>query len=247
MAFRNGMVRLHVTIPQSDRPLTFLLDSGAGASVIDATTAQRLGLKFGRSEAVQGVHTRGVARRVKIAGTTGGVPVPASMLALDLRAVSAATGCQVDGLLGFDFFRSRVVQIDYAAGMVRILSRGELAAGGVVLPLSARNGALMVEAGVGENHAARLRVDTGCSSAVEWAPGRPARAGGSNSIGVLAAGGKSSLLDVRLGSLPCGAVPVGLHARQIFPGEDGLLGNGLLSRFTVTIDAVKKRLILSER
>jgi len=43
-------------------------------------------------------------------------------------------------------------------------------------------------------------------------------------------------------------VPTGLHERAIFPGEAGLLGNDLLSRFsTVTIDAKAARLILEKR
>lgn len=43
-------------------------------------------------------------------------------------------------------------------------------------------------------------------------------------------------------------VPTGLHQTAIFPGEAGLLGNGLLSRFsTVTIDAKAGRVILGER
>ena len=40
-------------------------------------------------------------------------------------------------------------------------------------------------------------------------------------------------------------VPTGLHETAIFPGEAGLLGNALLSRFsTVTIDAKAGRVIL---
>jgi len=42
-------------------------------------------------------------------------------------------------------------------------------------------------------------------------------------------------------------VPTGLHETAIFPGEAGLLGNGLISRFsTVTIDAKAGRVILKE-
>lgn len=42
-------------------------------------------------------------------------------------------------------------------------------------------------------------------------------------------------------------VPTGLHEVAIFPGEAGLLGNGLISRFsTVTLDAKAGRVILKE-
>jgi hypothetical protein len=51
---------------------------------------------------------------------------------------------------------------------------------------------------------------------------------------------------VQLGAETIPAVPTGLHEEEIFPGEAGLLGNALLSRFLVTVDAVKGRLILQK-
>jgi hypothetical protein len=39
----------------------------------------------------------------------------------------------------------------------------------------------------------------------------------------------------------------GWHDARFFPGEDGLLGNGVLSRFTVTVDATGRRLYLAKR
>jgi len=52
---------------------------------------------------------------------------------------------------------------------------------------------------------------------------------------------------VGLGEHEFKKVPTGLHDVAIFPGEAGLLGNGLLSRFsTVTIDAKAGRLVLGK-
>jgi len=43
-------------------------------------------------------------------------------------------------------------------------------------------------------------------------------------------------------------VPTGLHEKAIFSGEAGLLGNGLLSRFSsITIDTKFNCLILEQR
>jgi len=36
-----------------------------------------------------------------------------------------------------------------------------------------------------------------------------------------------------------------MHATEIFPDEAGLLGNGVLSNYTITIDAVQNRLLLA--
>jgi hypothetical protein len=39
-------------------------------------------------------------------------------------------------------------------------------------------------------------------------------------------------------------MPVGVHDSPFFPGESGLVGNDLLSRYRVTFDFGKKRLVL---
>jgi len=41
------------------------------------------------------------------------------------------------------------------------------------------------------------------------------------------------------------AVRTGIHTEQMFAGEAGLIGNGLLSQFRVTLDADKSRVLLS--
>ena len=110
------MVWVNVSAAGEPVPLHFLLDSGASASVLDLGTARRLGTTLGAVETVQGVHTRATAYRVSaFSAEVGGAPVPSSMLAIDLAAVSAECHRHIDGLLGADFFRGRVVQIDYAA------------------------------------------------------------------------------------------------------------------------------------
>jgi hypothetical protein len=54
--------------------------------------------------------------------------------------------------------------------------------------------------------------------------------------------------NVRLGRHVFADVPTGLHASPIFGREAGLLGNGLLSRFSaITIDAKNARLVLGTR
>jgi hypothetical protein len=51
---------------------------------------------------------------------------------------------------------------------------------------------------------------------------------------------------VSLGGREFAQVPTGIHHRAIFPGESGLLGNGLLNHFkTVTVDTKSARLVLT--
>jgi hypothetical protein len=52
---------------------------------------------------------------------------------------------------------------------------------------------------------------------------------------------------VRIGGTEFQSVSTGLQDHQIFPGEAGLLGTPLLSRFAlVTFDTLSKRLILKK-
>src|SRR5436189_5704201 len=50
---REGLLWLRVTLSQSKEPLNFLLDTGAGASVITRSTADRLKLKLGSTITVR--------------------------------------------------------------------------------------------------------------------------------------------------------------------------------------------------
>src|SRR5947208_2813477 len=50
-----GMIWLKVTCAGHAEPLTFLLDSGAGATVFDLAAARRTGLELGARETVRGV------------------------------------------------------------------------------------------------------------------------------------------------------------------------------------------------
>src|SRR5205823_1057610 len=45
--FREGLLWIEVSVPQSKAPLSFLMDTGAGVSVINLSTAKRIGLKLG--------------------------------------------------------------------------------------------------------------------------------------------------------------------------------------------------------
>jgi predicted aspartyl protease len=248
--YADGMIWVKVSVVGHNSPLNFLLDSGAGASVLDLTVARRLGVKLGRPENVQGVGGRATAYRVNdFAASASSVRTPRSLLALDLSGVSAGMHQRIDGLLGADFFRGRIVQLDYAAHKLRLLGRGELNTGaGEILPLAMRNDAMCVRVGVAGNPAEWMRIDTGCNRALEWvATGAKAKVLAGTSVGISSGSTRQVSAEVQLGSHRLADVSVGVHSRQIFQGEAGLLGNGILSKFTVTIDVAKDRLLLAKR
>jgi len=247
--YAGGLVWLKVHCSGHTTPYNFVLDSGAGETVIDLASAKHAGISLGRVVPVQGVLGSSQAYRVEsVAGKFAGVPIPSEMLAMDLRTVSEGCGRRIDGLLGLDFLRRHIVEINYGRRTVRILERGDSAiARGERLPLVARNDALCVKVSVnGQDE--WMRFDTGCDSPLQWVvAGSRAKRLAVPSIGVNSGRDRCTRGDVSIGSAHFSNVEIGLHERRFFPGEAGLLGNGLLSKFTVTIDAAGRTVHLARR
>lgn len=245
--FREGLLWLEVCVPQSKEPLRFLVDSGASVSVLNLATAQRLGLPLGPKVSVMAVSTRLSGHwPVKLSARAKDFALPGEYLALDLSKLSGACSHPVDGLVGADFFRNRVVQIDYAAEKLRVLAawpEGEAPGA----PLEVRRCGLRVPVNVNGGRRQWVRLDTGCATAFEWVTSnvRAEHCTSKLAIGLTELAIPQTTTSLRLGERPAETVPTGLHRGEIFPGEAGLLGNGFLARFgTVTIDARAGRLHL---
>src|SRR5260370_20614547 len=122
--YRDGLIWLKVDVAGKSEPLNFLLDSGAGISAIDLRTACSLGVHLGNRQIVQGVNGQGSAYRVNdLQAVCGGMALPKSVLAVDLRALSDCCCQPVNGILGVYFFRGRIVEIDFTDGRVRELEK----------------------------------------------------------------------------------------------------------------------------
>jgi hypothetical protein len=223
------------------------LDSGAGISAIDLRTARTLGVLLGNRQIVLGVNGQGFAFQVSdLHAVCAGVDLPKTVLAVDLRALSDCCEQPVDGILGADFFRSRIVQIDFRDGRVRILERCDPnLAKCEILPIRMCNDAFCVPVRVAGNSAQWMRLDTGSDAALEWVVGGTEKPRtGQSSIGLSGVSVRHINTFVQLGKKCFNAVTTGVHREQIFPGEDGLLGNALLSKFRLTIDQPGNRVIL---
>jgi hypothetical protein len=244
--YRDDLIWLKVDVAGKSEPLNFLLDSGAGISAIDLRTARSLGLHLGNRQTVQGVNGQCFAYRLNdLQAVSGGIVLPKSILAIDLRALSNCCDQPVDGILGVDFFRSRIVQIDFTEGRIRILEKCDPnLANCEILPIRMCKDALCVPVRVAGNPAQWMRLDTGCDAALEWVvSGTEKQQTGRSSIGLSGVSVRHIDTSVQLGKQFFNAVTTGVHREQIFPGEDGLLGNALLSKFRLTIDQPGKRVI----
>jgi hypothetical protein len=230
--YQDGLIWVKVKTAHADGPLDFLLDSGAGSSVLNLETARKLGVDMGRRERVRLVGASASAWRVNgFRASLGGIELRGNPLALDLSETSELCSRPIDGLLGFDFFEGRIVQIDFKARCVRLLDKADHHNACTVVALRVRNQALCVPISVNGSPAEWTRLDTGCDDGLHWVSG-----GGRRNEYVRA--------SLKLGGEQITNVKTALHRSPIFPSEAGLLGNAVLDNYRVTIDAVNQRLSL---
>jgi hypothetical protein len=249
--FSEGLLWIEVSVPQAEKPLHFLLDTGAGASVINLSTAKRLGLKLGQEVTVRGVGTTlpGYWEEL-LSAKVCNVVLPSKYLAVDLGKLSSSCEQPVDGLLGADFFCDHVVQIDFEAQKIRLFKPEKAGTSAETLPLQVRRCGMRVPITVNNHKRQWVRLDTGCARSLQWVTSdvNPNQCTRQTAIGLAEISILESKTYVRIGEQEFQDVPTGLHETAIFPGEAGLLGNGLLSRFsTVTVDAKAGRVTLERR
>jgi hypothetical protein len=248
--FREGLLWVEVHIPQSDKPLSFLVDTGAGVSAINLSTAKRIGLRLGQEITVRGVEKALTGYwQQQMSATVGDVQLPREYLAVDLEKLSRSCEQPVDGLIGADFFRKHVVQIDFDAQKIRLLKPEKAQKSEETLPLQLRPCGMRVSISVNGRKRQWVRLDTGCATALQWVTSDvPDQCTHQMAIGLAEISIPQSTTTVGIGEHKFENVPTGLHEKAIFPGEAGLLGNGLLSRFsTVTIDTKVGLVFLNNR
>jgi hypothetical protein len=156
----------------------------------------------------------------------------------------------VDGLIGADFFRRRVVQIDFDVQMVRVLRSDNIGKSRVALPLQLRPSGMRLPITVNGRERQWVRLDTGCATPLQWVTSN-VKADSCTSqmaIGLAEISIPQTKTTVDIGKHEFADVPTGLHGTAFFQGEAGLLGNGLLSRFSsITIDAKTGRVLFKKR
>jgi hypothetical protein len=247
--YQDGLIWVKVGLAGKSERLNFLLDSGASVSAIDFQTAHAARVHLGDRQPVEGVRGQGSAYQVNdLQAMVGRIALPKSVLAIDLGTISECCHQHIDGILGVDFFRDRIVQIDFNAGKICLLKNCEMnIANCDIVPMKMCNGAFCVPMRIAGNPVQWMRLDTGCDSALEWVvTGTKNRRISGPSIGLASGSLHYINTSACIGKHCFNDITAGIHTKQIFPGEDGLLGNGLLSRFCLTIDERNSRVIFEK-
>jgi hypothetical protein len=252
-------------------PFWLTVDTGATLTVIDPSTAARLGLRVTNAGArpnvgvAAGLTPVATTRRATIQIGQAASFVPSPLHVVPVGAAQDLVGHRIDGILGTDFLAQHVVEFDYGRSRVVLHARAtydnDSPPAGVAVTVH-RN-VLLAPATLtlpdGDTLAARLLVDTGSNLGLtlntpfvrrhrlgERFPSR--RMTASAGINGLVSSPLMTLTSVSIGETtirrPDAALSqetTGLNASESF---DGILGADLLRGFTVVVDYPARRLIL---
>ena len=268
LATRHVVVQL--TINKS-RPLSFVLDTGANVAIVQTDVAKELGLTLEGTVNVGGAGaSKAVGSRVKNATWSlvglESVKQPVT-LALPLSQLSSGLGRDIDGIIGGEFIKQFVVELDYQARTLTLHDPKTFAYNGrgETLPLEFNSDAHPVLRATvtpvgGKPLEHRFILDIGAGSAltlhspfvkehnlIATAP-QTVRA-----IGMAGAGGKTvgrlgRVQSLQMGSFTVKEPPVvfsedtaGAFANE---RQGGNIGAQIMMRFRTFFDYGRKRLIL---
>jgi aspartyl protease len=234
-------------------PEWYVVDTGASTCVIDSARAAALALATSGRTRITGGGAGSVGADSVRAGVRFTLPdgVDAScesLVALDLSGLTEPLGRRIGGILGFDFFRRYVVEIDYERQFLRLHDPAAYRYAGpgerVMLLFRRRAPYAAFRLTVGDAPPAErfLLIDTGSSDAVNdsllLASPRPKRVvSGGVGIGSRYDVYAGHLDQVELGPFRFRDVP------SVAPGKQ-LVGAALLHRFRLIIDYSRHELIL---
>jgi hypothetical protein len=262
---------VQVRVNGSD-PQWFVLDTGCRVgSLIARSCAERLGLRLGDVSDI----SIGAGQGVKVGFTTthdvtlgvGGDTLSAPLMGvIPMDHVVRYEGRRLDGLLGEDFMRRHVVEIDYARRRIRLYEPASYVYKGATppIPITFDGGLVVAQARMAPPGQAPidapLVIDTGVRTTVVWyhpfvvehhlLATQPHVVTGTIGGG---AGGETRGDVGRLDSLRIGPFlftsPTAVFSRDttgVFAGRDvaGIVGGELLRRFKVTFDYTHQRLML---
>jgi hypothetical protein len=262
--FEFNQIVLRVRVNNS-APLKFMFDTGAGISILSARRAAELKLK-----SVDSVKATGVGGSLEGSLATGvslsvpGVAVLNQRLALLPLDVPFCEGKDIEGIIGYDFIREFVVEINYETRTLSLFGppKYQYKGHGEVLPLiikgTPRVHALIAVPGKPAIEGL-FEIDTGSDGVLIINSPFVNRQKLVSALTAQVAnierglGGESKRIDARLGYIQLGSFKinapiVGLSIDTVgsmaAEDNDGPIGNEILRRFKVTIDYSRQHMML---
>jgi hypothetical protein len=248
-------------------PLWFILDTGASVSILNERVAKEMGLRAGRRES--GTGTGGAIEVGMIDGVSLSMPgvtvTDQTVGAFPMDAFAPVAGRSVGGVLGYDFIKEFVLEIDYAASALNLYEPAayEYKGAGEIVPIKFFNHKPNTKAtlilGDTQTFEGTFEIDTGSDGVLvistpfvkahkldELIKNR--RQGNSGGAGGTVGASDGRVAGVRLGKFTLNRPLVtliqaraGEHATEKF---DGVIGGEFFRRFKLVIDYSRSRVIL---
>jgi PDZ domain/Aspartyl protease len=268
LAARHVIVKVSVN---KSKPLSFVLDTGANPAIVTLTAAKALGLTLHGS-----VASGGAGAETQVGSRVNGATW--SLIGLDsfaqplsfavpLPTLSSAMGRTIDGIIGGEFIRQFVVELDYQARTMTLHDRASFSYNGrgETLPIELNaNGHPVVSAAItllnGTTLERKFILDIGSGLALALhSPfvsehGLPEPESKTiRAIGAAGAGGRSVGKLGRVASLQLGKFtiksPIVLFSEDTAGAfadatQAGNIGAQIVSRFRVFLDYGRRRIVL---
>ena len=244
----------------------FILDTGAGTSLLSSELARSLGVegtetKEGQTAGGKVTVPVGSVRSLAI-GTAKVESVQVAIV--DLSDVGRAVGMKIDGDIGYNYLKNFRVTVDYPNSTLRLAQGHYETIGQVTLKevdfrlANAAKPLVLIQVIVNGDHHYEFALDTGCSTTmispelaknlrIESVPIPPITAGGGHQIS--ASVGK--LASLAIGEAQIQNLPVviadsfGMLNQATGAQFNGIVGYNFLKEFAVTIDYPNEKIHFS--
>jgi hypothetical protein len=246
----DGAAGVTCTVQVGGKSYAFLVDSGSGNVLLDTHVAQAAGVREVGSLEVRGAVRSGGLRVARLPRLTIGSAELDGLVVSTLDFAASGRG-RIDGILGFPFFATSVVQLDFPHLVMRFGPPGSLTPPGDRIPLDTDREIPEAVFRIDGAVDAPFMVDTGNGGGVLLYAPFVARhqalvpAGVSDGTSYYGIGGSNRTYRTRLGSFALGSTVIapqsvdvvlatqGAFADRIDAGNVGL---GVLRSFVVTFD-----------
>ena len=246
-------------------PLGFLLDTGGAGCLIDTAVATRLALKTERAQATTSGNNElevGLIQSAKV--QIGEIQFQGRLIASPLSHLEPIFGRPLEGILGGDFLRRYVVELDFETNVMRLYEPTGFRYEGraLAIPLTLIQDLPFVDLDIslpnGKSIKGSFLIDSGGNMVVHVFKPIAERDNLANGLETLAEtghgiGGTTRRVAVRGSALALGsfqfARPVVVFTGDTAvlranPASSGLIGMEVLRRFKVTFDYSRSRIYL---
>ena len=261
-----GINHIYMTVTVNGvGPFNFILDTGAGMTIVDTKLADTLGLQEAGTLPAAGIGGLEVGKFARIDSISlGGLALyDLTVGVIDFEMINSMTAMPIHGIIGYNLFSRLIVEIDYAGEKLNIFdAESELFAGGEdTLECEIESNHPIVKGYINDSIEGRFRFDTGSQNFLDL--NTPfvkdnnlkddiARALGEYDILGIGGTSKTSLVFIKsftLGKFRLPDVLTGLYEAEtgIFSAEnvDGNVGGGVLGWFKVGFDYPHNKVYLT--